>query len=198
MMNEHMEQQADDVLVAQAQNGEVDAFMELARRLQEKVQAVIFGMTRNREDAGDLTQETFMVAYRSLGSFRGNSSFYTWIYRIAVNRTLNFLKKRGREKGREDYEDNRTFLENAEVASRSPEGEAVKTELRANLEEAIDGLGAPYRAAFNLVAVQGMSHGQAAAVLGCSENTVSWRMHKARKMLQVRLKPYLEEAGNAT
>jgi RNA polymerase sigma-70 factor (ECF subfamily) len=188
MMNEHMEQQADDVLVAQAQNGEVDAFMELARRLQEKVQAVIFGMTRNREDAGDLTQETFMVAYRSLGSFRGNSSFYTWIYRIAVNRTLNFLKKRGREKGREDFEDNRAFLENAEVVSRSPEGEAVKTELRANLEEAIDGL----------VAVQGMSHGQAAAVLGCSENTVSWRMHKARKMLQVRLKPYLEEAGNAT
>jgi len=193
-----MEQQVDDVLVAQAQNGQVEAFMELARRLQEKVYATIFGMTRNHEDADDLTQETFMVAYRSLGSFKRHSSFYTWIYRIAVNRTLNFLKKKGREKGREDFEENRSVLAKSEYVSHSPEGDSLKKELQEKLDEAVDSLTLPYRTAFNLVAVQGMSHGQAAEILGCSENTVSWRMFKARKMLQIRLKPYLEEVENET
>jgi len=197
-MNGDMEQQADDVLVAQAQNGRVDAFMELARRFQEKVFAVILGLTRNREDADDLTQETFMVAFRSLGGFKRQSGFYTWIYRIAVNRTLNFLKKRGREKGREDFRDDRPVIDESANAFRTPEGDSLKKELQAKLDEAVESLSLPYRAAFNLVAVQGMSHGRAAEILGCSENTVSWRMHKARKMLQARLKPYLGEMGNET
>jgi RNA polymerase sigma-70 factor (ECF subfamily) len=114
------------------------------------------------------------------------------VYRIAVNLTLNFLKKRSREKGREDFEDTASIFDRAEYAALSPEGDSLKSELKEKLKEAIETIPLAYKAAFNLVVLQGMSHGRAAEILGCSENTVSWRMHKARKMLQARLKPYLE------
>jgi RNA polymerase sigma-70 factor (ECF subfamily) len=134
-----------------------------------------------------------MYAYKALGSFRENASFYTWVYRIAVNLTLNALKKKGREKGREDFEDNAAVLEKREYASRSPEGDSLRREFREKLEEAIESLAPAYKAAFTLVVLQEMSHGRAAEILGISENTVSWRMFKARKMLQDKLKPYLDE-----
>lgn len=192
-----MEQTADDVLVAKAQAGDMDAFMELAGRVQEKIYHTIFGLTRNREDAGDLTQDTLMYAYRSIRSFRRQSSFYTWVYRIAVNLSLNFLKKKNREKGRMEYEDGAAVFEKAVYAARTPERESQQRELRKALEEAVASLPAPFRAAFNLVVYQGLSHGQAAEILGCSENTVSWRMHKARKILQAGLGPFLAEVRDA-
>jgi RNA polymerase sigma-70 factor, ECF subfamily len=192
-MNENMQELADDVLVERAKSGRMEAYVELVRRIQEKIYNTIFGMTRNHEDADDLTQETFMYAYKALGSFKQKASFYTWAYRIAVNLTLNHLKKKGREKGREDFEDNAAVFDKTEYASLSPEGDSLKKELKEKLEDAIEKLPLAYKAAFNLVVFQGMSHGQAAKVLGCSENTVSWRMHKARNMLQARLQPYLSE-----
>jgi RNA polymerase sigma-70 factor (ECF subfamily) len=196
-MSELRDRFADDDLVGLAQAGDLDAFTELAGRVQEKVYHTILGMTRNQEDAGDLTQETFMIAYRSLKSFKRKSSFYTWIYRIGVNLTLNFLKKKGREKGTEAFEDTAAVFDKAGYESMSPEGDSLSRELKDRIDEAIAGLALPYRAAFNLVVFQGMSHGQAAKILGCSENTVSWRMHKARKMLQTKLGPYMAEARYA-
>ena len=195
-MNASMEEQAEDVLVAQAQSGRAEAFVELARRLHERVYRTIYGMTRHPQDADDLTQETFMTAYKALPGFKQRSSFYTWVYRIAVNLTLNHLKKKGREKGREDFEDNAAVLDKAEYAGRSPEGDSLRNELREKLDEAIAALPPPHKAAFQLVVAQGLSHGRAAEILGCSENTVSWRMHKARKMLQERLAPYLGEVDD--
>lgn len=193
-----MENLPDDVLVARAREGSSDAFMEIARRLQPRVYAVIYGMTRNREDSADLAQETFLAAFRTLRDFQGDSGLYTWVYRIAVNRTLNFLKKKGREKNRGEFDESKPGIVGDGRAVGSPEVGSLKKELGRRLEEAIDGLRPAYRTAFNLVAVQGMSHGDAARVLGCSENTVSWRMHKARKMLQSRLKPYLREGDDET
>jgi RNA polymerase sigma-70 factor (ECF subfamily) len=193
-----MEHLPEDILIARARSGGTDEFMELSRRLQKKVYAVTYGMTRNREDAADLTQETFLSAYRSLGSFHGESGFYTWLYRIAVNLTLNFLKKKGREKGRTEFDETAPAAGIGQAADPSPEGDSLKRELGSRLDAAVAELRPVYRAAFNLVAVQGMSHGQAAKVLGCSESTVSWRMHKARKMLQSRLKPYFHEGEDAT
>jgi RNA polymerase sigma-70 factor (ECF subfamily) len=153
-------------------------------------------MTRNHEDADDLTQDTFMYAYKALGHFKEQSSFYTWVYRIAVNLTLNHLKKKGREKGREDFEDNAAVLEKEEYAALSPEGDSLKREFREKLEQAIESLAPAYKAAFTLVVLQEMSHGRAAEILGVSENTVSWRMFKARKMLQDKMNPYLDEANH--
>jgi RNA polymerase sigma-70 factor (ECF subfamily) len=196
-VNEDMEPTADDVLVERAQGGDVDAFAELAGRLQERIYRTILGMTRSPEDTDDLTQDTFMTAYRSLRSFRRRSSFYTWVYRIAVNLTLNHLKKKGREKGRAPFEDGDAVLDRRGYAAMTPEGGSLNRELKDKLEDAIGQLRPVYQAAFNLVVFQGMSHGAAAEVLGCSENTVSWRMHKARKLLQARLQPYLTEVRDA-
>jgi RNA polymerase sigma-70 factor (ECF subfamily) len=187
---------AEDALVARAKSGRMDAYTELVRRIQNKIYNTIFGMTRNHEDADDLTQDTFMYAYKALGHFKEQSSFYTWVYRIAVNLTLNHLKKKSREKGRADFEDNAAVLEKEEYAALTPEGDSLKREFREKLEEAIESLAPLYKAAFTLVVVQEMSHGRAAEILGVSENTVSWRMFKARKMLQKKLKPYLDEANH--
>src|SRR6266513_282096 len=84
----------DTALVQRSRKGEMAAYDELVRRYQERIYATIYHMTSNHEDANDLAQETFVKAYQALKSFKGGSSFYTWIYRIAVNKTINFLKQR--------------------------------------------------------------------------------------------------------
>src|SRR5438093_2856710 len=82
----------DQRLVKRAQGGDLEAYDELIRRYQERIYATIYHMTANHEDANDLAQETFIKAYQALSSFKGDSSFFTWVYRIAVNKTINFLK----------------------------------------------------------------------------------------------------------
>lgn len=188
-----MEDFADERLVEQAKDGNLKAFEALVERYQERIYHTIYGFTRSHQDTDDLAQEAFMYAFKSLKNFKQKSSFYTWLYRIAVNLALNFLKKRKKEKGREDFVESSSFLERAESSSLSPEGRSVKKELEEKLQEAIDSLPLTYKASFLLVAFQGMSHRQAAQILCCSENTVSWRMHKARKMLQAKLKLYVKE-----
>ena len=191
-----MEALPDDQLVARARKGDKDAFTELARRYQERIFQTVFWMTKNQQDADDLCQDAFLHAYKHLKGFKRRSSFYTWIYRIAVNLTLNFLKRKMREKKRSQVpvEDCVAGYGREDHAS-SPEKNSLKKELRKNLSQAIDSLPDAYRMSFVLVAIQGMSHSRASDVLGCSENTVSWRMFRARKMLQKRLQSYLGGKG---
>jgi RNA polymerase sigma-70 factor (ECF subfamily) len=188
-----MDERPDDVLAKEARRGKTEAFSELARRNQQRIYRLIYGMTRNRSDTDDLSQEVFMTAFHSISSFNGKSSFSTWIYRIAVNQTLNFLRQRSREKGRAEFHENLPYGDESRTGSYSPEGRSVRRELHGQMVEAVESLPPLFKASFLLVVDQGMSHAAAAKVLGCSENTVSWRMHKARKMLQARLRPYLEE-----
>src|SRR5271167_2149583 len=89
-----LEEASDMALVDRARGDDISAYDELVRRYQERIYATIYHMTSNHEDANDLVQETFIKAYRALKTFKGDSSFYTWIYRIAVNKTINFLKQR--------------------------------------------------------------------------------------------------------
>jgi RNA polymerase sigma-70 factor (ECF subfamily) len=187
-----MDERPDEALVEDVRRGKTEAFSELARRHQERIYRLIYGMTRNRSDADDLSQEVLMTAFRSIAGFRGTSGFYTWIYRIAFNRTLNFLRERGPEKDRAEFRENIPCAR-AEAAETSPEGCSIRNELRSRMAEAVDSLPPIYRASFLLVVDQGLSHAEAARALGCSENTISWRMHKARKMLQARLRPFLNE-----
>lgn len=190
-----MESQADDELVIQAQKGDAEAFMALTRRYQERVYQTVYAMTKNHQDTDDLTQETFMQAFKAIKRFKRRSGFYTWVYRIAVNRTINFLKKRGREKT--DLErDGRALPKISGRPMSAPEKRSLNSELRERLAKGIDGLPLLYRISFILVEMQGFSHGQAARVLKCSENTVSWRMHRARKMLQEELRHDLKEGAN--
>ena len=187
-----MNDASDEQLVQQAKKGDTQAYAELVRRYRERIYQTIYRFTRNHSDTDDLAQETFLHAFRSLGQFRKRSGFYTWIYRIAVNLSLNFLKKTRKEKGREDFEERWLGREGPPVSS--SESFFAYQELREKLNEAIDSLPASYRASFVLIVFQGMTHGQAARILRCSENTVSWRMHKARRMLQAKLSSYLDEA----
>jgi len=191
-MNENMDDCSDGHLVKLAKQGDTEAFTELARRCQEKIYYTILALTKNQQDAYDLAQEAFVQAFKSLKNFKQRSSFYTWVYRIAVNLTLNFLKKRQREDAQEVLDENQSLDKRIGNSSLSPEGRSLKKELSEKLQEAIDSLPLPYKASFTLVVFQEMTHGQAARILGCSENTVSWRMHKARKILRARLKPYLK------
>ena len=188
-----MEEHPDARLVEEARRGGREAFAELVRRHERRVYAVALRLAGNAADADDLAQEVFLTAWRSVGSFRGGSAFSTWLTRIAVNTSLTFLKKRRtREKGRAPFDENLAAALPGRAAP-SPEGEASQNELAARVDQALSGLPAHFRAAFALVADQGLAHAEAARILGCSENTVSWRMHKARKLLRARLRPYLEE-----
>jgi len=192
-MERDMEGPGDDLLVEQAKQGDVEAFAELARRSQQRIHRAILALTGNLQDADDLAQETFMQAYKTLRDFRQQASFFTWLYRIAINLTLNFLKRKKKERMKETLDESLPLEFGSEILVGSPERDSLEKELSEKLKEAVDSLPIPYRASFVLVAFQGMTHGEAAQILRCSENTVSWRMHKARKMLQAKLKPYLSE-----
>ncbi|MGD2294641.1 MAG: sigma-70 family RNA polymerase sigma factor [Candidatus Aminicenantes bacterium] len=188
-----MDDLSEDQFVRQAKEGDVEAFAVLSRRYQERIFRTILGLTKNHLDADDLAQETFMVAFKSLQKFKQNSSFYTWLYRIAVNRTLNFLKRARREKKKTEMAMRDFSGEEWSAKTVSPpEQNSLSLELRAKIKKAVDSLPLSYRAAFLLVEFEGMLHKEAAYVLECSENTVAWRLHKARKILQTKLRPYLE------
>jgi RNA polymerase sigma-70 factor (ECF subfamily) len=192
-MERDMGRPGDDRLVEQAKQGDVEAFAELARRFEQRIHRVILALTGDLQDADDLAQETFMQAYKTLKDFKQQASFFTWLYRIAINLTLNFLKKKKKERMKETLNESLPLGLNSETLVDSPEQHSLERELSEKLKEAVDSLPIPYRASFVLVVFQGMTHGEAAQILRCSENTVSWRMHKARKMLQAKLKPYLRE-----
>lgn len=188
-----MDENPDDFLVEEARQGGAEAFAELVRRHRNKVYGIIHSMTRNASDTDDLAQEVFLSAYRALPSFNMNSRFSTWLYRISVNTTLSFLKRRSREKGRAEFREDLVDADRTTGVPDSPEDRSVRQELSARVEKAVEALPQPFRTSFLLVAVQGLSHAEAAQVLGCSENTVSWRLHKARKLLRARLQPFLAE-----
>ena len=183
-------------LIEQARQGEVEAFMMLAKEYERQIFELTYYLTANREDAADLTQETFLHAFRAIKGFRGNSSFRTWLHRIAVNLSLNFIKKRRSQNShfedveRLEEEGREKELETARKMA-SPEDSSLSQEFRTNLEKAIEELPPAYRATFSLVVLEEMSHQEAARILGCSEKTVSWRMHEIRKRLKKKLQPFL-------
>lgn len=190
-----MDSLADETLVDMAKKGNLDAFATLVKRYEGRIYRMIIRMTHNHDDTDDLLQETFLYAFKALKDFQQKSSFYTWIYRIAANLTINHLKRRRREKGRENHDDI-SSLADVRSPALSPESCSIKKEFQEKLREAVAYLPLPYRMCFELVVLQGMSHGQAAQVLRCSENTISWRMHKIRKMLQGQLRSYINGVQN--
>jgi RNA polymerase sigma-70 factor (ECF subfamily) len=180
---------SDEWLVGRAKEGDLEAYSELVRRHRERIYGTIFRFTRDHGDADDLAQETFLRAFREIRRFREKAGFSTWLYRIAVNLSLNHLKRKKREMGRREFSDG--FADRQPAPGFSPESASQNAEFQASLNDAVDSLPPAYKSSFVLVVNEGMSHGQAARILGCSENTVSWRLHKARKMLQAKLLPLL-------
>ncbi|PTX95456.1 RNA polymerase subunit sigma-24 [Spartobacteria bacterium LR76] len=183
----------DEELVARTRAGDPDAFSDLVVRYSPRLYGLVYNMTSNHEDTNDLLQEVFAKAYRSINGFRGNSSFYTWMHSIAVNMTINFLKKRGRRQGMslDDIDSNiqndREFIEI--TSGNDPRHEANLSELQQRLNEAMLKLSHEHRAVVTMFDIQGMPHAEIAKVLGISEGTVRSRLFYAHRQLQ----NYLEE-----
>lgn len=188
----------DRQLVRRAQEGDLRAFDELIQRYQERVYGTIYHMTSNHEDANDLTQETFVKAYKALSSFKGDSSFFTWVYRIAVNKTINFLKQR---KNRNTNSFSLNDLDfNAEhdpdlvalVSENTPRRNNDLAELQEKLNEAMQKLSEVHRLVVTLHDVQGLSHEEIGKIMDCNPGTVRSRLFYARQQLQGSLADYLK------
>jgi RNA polymerase sigma-70 factor (ECF subfamily) len=181
---------SDWELVQKCQAGEIGAFQELVSRYHQKIYVVIVGLLRNREDALDVAQETFFRAYRKIKSFQGESSFYTWLYRIAVNIAID--SQRRQKRNPLDFRETMDglFEEQNEVA-RDPFSDVHDRELREKLVSAINDLTPEHKAVIILRTVEGLSYKDIGEILGCSEGTVMSRLHYARKKLQQKLSAFL-------
>lgn len=180
-------------LVDRARRQDLDAYNELVTRYQSRIYALIYNMTSSREDTEDLVQDVFVKAYRSLGWFKGDASFYTWIYRIAVNRTINFLKRRKRlSTGKMSLDDMDLAIERdadyVALSSReSPFRDMTITELQERLNKALQTLSEKHRTVVVLHDIQGVPHDEIGNILGCSAGTVRSRLFYARQQLQKEL-----------
>jgi RNA polymerase sigma factor (sigma-70 family) len=185
----------DRVLVRRAQDGDFSAFDTLIQRYQERVYATIYHMTSNHEDANDLTQEAFIKAYRALTSFKGDSSFFTWVYRIAVNKTINFLKRKNKiHLSLNDLDFNAEHDPDlvAFVSDKTPRRDAGLSELQEKLNEAMQRLSDVHRLVVTLHDVQGLSHEEISKIMDCNTGTVRSRLFYARQQLQGYLSDYLK------
>lgn len=186
----------EPLLIDRARSGDLEAYDELIRRHQERIYGTVYHMTSNHEDANDLTQETFIKAFQALKSFKGGSSFYTWIYRIAVNKTINFLKLR-KNRASMSLNDLDFNAENdpdlvALVSDKTPRRDAGLTELQEKLNEAMGKLSDVHRLVVTLHDVQGVPHEEIAQIMECNVGTVRSRLFYARQQLQGYLSDYLK------
>lgn len=186
----------DEELVARAQKGDLDAFDELMRRYQPRIYALALRMTSSPEDAEDILQDVFVRAHAALARFEGKASFYTWVYRIALNRTINYLKKRKRrmaislddpDAGLENHE---TLVE--EGAKDSPTRDLMNKELREKLNDALQRLSENHRTVVVLHDIQGVPHNEIGEMLGLSSGTIRSRLFYARQQLQAWLSDYVK------
>jgi RNA polymerase sigma-70 factor (ECF subfamily) len=189
---EHTVSPGDGELVERARRGDREAFRVLVERYQRKVAALAIGMLRNREDALDVVQDTFTKAYQSLDKFKGDSSFYTWIYRIGVNLCIDHQRREGRYvqlgTDSEDATDDVVPPSAEDLERDEPFEQARSAELGARLVEAINELTPEHRAVILLREVDGLSYEEISQVLACPKGTVMSRLHYARRHLQTRLR----------
>lgn len=191
-----LEADADLEIVQRVQAGDVAAFDSLIRKYRERVYGIVYHLTSNREDAADLTQDSFIKAFQSIQRFGGQSSFFTWLYRIAVNSTLSHLRKARL----------RSFFSLERIDSEEPVAKEIiealtdKTgadrdtyvrELQEKLNDAMLKLSIKHRTVVTLFEIDGLSHQEIADVMDCSVGTVRSRLHYAKQLLQSELQPYM-------
>ncbi len=167
-------------LVGRAKAGDGRAFDELVRRYRGRIFALALHLAGGHALADDITQEVFLKAFRALDRFEGRSEFFTWVYRMTVNRALNARRDRQR-RGEGPLDDPRLELAVEVDADGDPRRAAELRQTYGQLLRALDGLPPEMRATVVLVSLQGLSHGEAAVVQKCSEGTIAWRMHEARR-----------------
>lgn len=188
-------EQSDLDLVRRVQKGERGAFDLLVLRYQHKVIKLVARLLRDPAEAEDVAQEAFVKAYRALGSFRGDSAFYTWLYRIAVNTARNTMASRQRRPL--DYEADLSESEQSVVESRmrhgdTPEAAALSDEIHRTVNGAIESLPEDLRTAIVLREVEGLSYEEIAEAMECPVGTVRSRIFRAREAIDRSLKPLLD------
>ena len=188
-------ERSDSELVRASRRGDREAFRELVERYQRKVVSVALGMVHNRDNALEISQETFVKAFENLGTFKGESSFYTWLYRIVVNRAIDFQRRERRHptvalddhsSGGDEYEGT---LKEERLGD--PYEQAQAREIGDRVTEAINELTPDHKAVILLREVEGLSYDEISRVMQCSKGTVMSRLHYARKKLQKKLKDCL-------
>ncbi len=184
----------DDALVKRAQEGDATAFDELVLKHNKRLYGLVYHMTQNREDTYDLLQDVFAKAYRSIKGFKGKSSFYTWIYTIGVNMTINHLKKKKRKFALSiDNEElgiinDPSLVDNTSYSN--PRREVDLKILQRKLNETLMELSEQHRVVVVMFDIQGMPHAEISRILGVSEGTVRSRLFYAHKNLQSKLESF--------
>lgn len=185
----------DRELVERAQEGDTEAFDQLILNYGPKLHGMVYNMTANREDTHDILQEVFSRAYRSIRRFRGHSTFYTWVYSIAVNMTLNHLKKRGRVRKMSLEAMNDSALQEIDYLSTACKSDPIREigihELQERLNNAMMALSEDHRTVVTLFDIQGLPHAEISKILGVSQGTVRSRLFYAHRQLQNFLQDFL-------
>ncbi len=189
---------SDLELVKRCQAGQAEAFDELVSRYRTRVFAMIYNMVHNEQDAWDLAQESFVKAWKSIKRFRRHSSFYTWVYRIVMNVTIDWLRKKQIKGAGSEFDDS-IQLKEIDPASRTvPKAEPLphermeRNEIRAKIDNAIGQLSPEHRAVILMKEIEDMQYHEIAETLGCSIGTVMSRLFYARKKLQNLLRDVYE------
>jgi RNA polymerase sigma-70 factor (ECF subfamily) len=197
VMTPERQQEADSDLdvVKKVQAGDVAAFDKLMRKYRERIYSIIYNLCGNREDAADLTQGTFIKTFQSINRFQGQSSFFTWLYRIGVNATLTHLRK-NRLRTFFSFEQFTEDEKSAEIIEAltdktGADRDAFVKELQEKLNEALQKLSIKHRTVVTLFEIDGLSHDEIAEIVGCSVGTVRSRLHYAKQLLQSELQSYL-------
>jgi RNA polymerase sigma-70 factor (ECF subfamily) len=189
------ERQVDRELVERARRGDRRAFDLLVLKYQQKVANLVGRYIRDPSETLDVTQEVFIKAYKALKNFRGESAFYTWLYRIAINTAKNFLVAQGRRPPGDDVE--AETAEQLDVGARlkeyaTPESQVLTEEIAATVKMALDDLPEDLRIAITLRELEGMSYEEIAQAMSCPIGTVRSRIFRAREAIDKRLKPLLQ------
>lgn len=197
-MGTRSERDIDQELVLRAQAGDKRAFELLVLKYQRRVERLLSRLVRDPGEIDDLAQEAFIRAYRALPSFRGESAFYTWLYRIVVNTAKNVLAARGRQPqlvsdGRDDDES----LDAAELLPdyHTPEAELANRQIVSTVNAVMESLPEELRTAISLRELEGLSYEEIAGIMNCPIGTVRSRIFRAREAIAVKLRPLLEQVG---
>ena len=190
------EMATDRALVVRVQQGDKRAFDMLVLKYQHKVLTVVGRYISDHSEAQDVTQEAFIKAYRALPKFRGDSAFYTWIYRIAINTAKNHLVSRGRRPPESDIDiaDGELFETGRRLRDiNSPEAQLLTDEIQRTVHQALDELSEDLRAAITLREFEGLSYEEIAEILACPVGTVRSRIFRAREAIDEKLKPLVDK-----
>ena len=185
----------DQQLVERVQRGDKAAFNLLVTRYQHKVASLLTRYVSNPGDIPDVVQEAFIKAYRALPEFRGESAFYTWLYRIAINTAKNYITAQGRRPPDMDVDSADAELQDGADAMRelaNPENLMLSDEIRREVMQTLEGLPEDLRTAITLREIEGMSYEEIAIVMDCPVGTVRSRIFRAREAIDKRIQPLLQ------